>query len=84
MNDIIVALIVGGLSLIGVIITVIAGNRKITTKMEVQQAVTDTKLSVLTDEVRHHNGFAERIPVMEERLSNHDKRIEALERGKSA
>lgn len=80
---VIAAAVTGGISLIGVIITVIAGNRKITTKMEVAQAVTDTKLTNLTDEVRTHNNFAQRVPVLEEKLTGIDRRVEALERGKS-
>jgi hypothetical protein len=42
--------------------------------------VTDTKLTNLTEEVRAHNNFAQRIPVIEERQANHERRIEALER----
>ena len=56
-----VALITGGLSLIGVIIASIAGNRRTEQKIQVAQAVTDTKIDELTREVRKHNGFAEKI-----------------------
>lgn len=65
MNAVIVALITGGLSLIGVIITNVTSNRKIEHQLEVHQAVTETKLENLTDEVRKHNNFAARIPVIE-------------------
>ena len=77
---VIASCITGALSLAGVIVTAVMGNRKITSKMEVQQAVTDTKLTNLTEEVRAHNNFAQRIPVIEERQANHERRIEALER----
>ena len=79
----IASVIASALSLIGVIFTVIAGNRKLTTKMEIAQAVTDTKLTNLTDEVRQHNNFAQRIPVIEEKLNGLDRRVESLERSSS-
>lgn len=78
-----VALITGGLSLVGVIITVSASNRKttekLTHKLEVNQAVTDTKIDELTREVRAHNNFAVRVPVMEEQIKVINHRIGDLE-----
>lgn len=76
---IIVALITGGLSLAGVIITCMYNNRKIETQLEKAQAVTDTKLDELTREVREHNGFARRMPVVEEQIKVINHRIEDLE-----
>ena len=72
-ETIIVALITGGLSLLGVIITSNKTTRDVQAKLDTQQAVTDTKLDELTREVREHNNFARRVPVLEdlERLSNH-------------
>lgn len=64
-----------------VIITNRASNREITHKLETNQAVTDTKLQVLTDEVRSHNEFARRMPVVEEQIKVINHRIEDLERG---
>lgn len=52
-------------------------------KLEKAQAVTDTKLENLTEEVRKHNGFAEKIPVIEEKIKVANKRIDDLERGKA-
>ena len=52
-------------------------------KLEKAQAVTDTKLENLTAEVRKHNGFAEKIPVIEEKIKVANKRIDDLERGKA-
>ena len=65
MDAIVVALITGGLSLIGVIITNLAGQRRTEQRMATAQAVTDTKIEELTREVRAHNNFAQRVPVLE-------------------
>ena len=78
-ESIIVALITGGLSLIGVVITCLATAKKNETAMKVSQAVTDTKIDELTREVRLHNGFAQRIPVVEEQIRVINRRIEDLE-----
>ena len=80
MTDIIVALIVGWLSLIGVIITNISSNKKVQTDMKVQAAVTDEKLEELTREVREHNNFARRMPVVEEQIKAINHRIINLEK----
>lgn len=74
-----VALITGGLSLIGVIIASIAGNRRTEQKIQVAQAVTDTKIEELTREVRKHNNFAEKIPVIQEQIKVVNHRIADLE-----
>ena len=72
-DAIIVALITGGLSLLGVILTIGAQSKSIDKKLEINAAVTETKLDELTREVRMHNDFARRIPVLE-------AKVEALER----
>ena len=74
------SLITGGLALIGVIVTVCASNNKIQHKIELGQAVTDTRLEELTREVRAHNNFAQRVPVLEEKMKVADHRIDDLER----
>ena len=79
-SGIIVALITGGLSLIGVIITNMQSNKKIEIQLDKQQAVTDTKLENLTREVRMHNDFAQRIPVIEEQVKVANHRIDDLEK----
>ena len=71
MNEIIVALITGGITLLGVVIS----NGK-------AQAVTDTKIEELTREVREHNGFAQKIPVMQEQIKVINHRIDDLEGAK--
>lgn len=79
MESIIVAIITGGLSLIGVIITNSKSNKDIEHKLSVQQAVTDTKIEELTREVRMHNNFAQRVPVIEEQIKVINHRISDLE-----
>ena len=76
---IIVALITGGLSLIGVVVTCMATAKKSEKATAVAQAVTDTKIEELTREVRLHNGFAEKIPVIQEQIKVINHRIEDLE-----
>ena len=76
---ILVALITGGLSLVGVVITCMATAKKNETAMKVAQAVTDTKIDELTREVRLHNGFAEKIPVIQEQIKVINHRIDDLE-----
>ena len=68
-ETIICALITGGLTLMGVLIA----NSK-------QQAITDTKLDELTREVREHNNFAQRVPVIEEQIKVINHRIADLEK----
>lgn len=79
MESIIVAIITGVLSLLGVVITNISGNRKMQSSLEKAQAVTDTKLDELTREVREHNNFARRVPVVEEQIKVINHRIKDLE-----
>ena len=67
---IIVAIITGGLTLIGTVITVLVASNKTDENLKISQAVTDTKIEELTREVRAHNNFAQRMPVVEERLSD--------------
>ena len=67
-GSIIVALITGGLTLIGVII---ANNKN--------QAVTNFQIQELTREVREHNNFAKRMPVVEEKISVINHRLDDLE-----
>ncbi len=82
MNDaIVVALITGGLSLAGVVITCLATARKSEKTAAVAQAVTDTKIDELTREVRQHNHFAQRMPVVEEKLNALQRRVGKLETG---
>lgn len=93
-DTIIVAIISGSLTLLGVWLTnrknsamIIAqldkqselNDQKLDAKLERHQAVTDVKIEELTREVRKHNGFAERVPVLEEQIKVANHRIEDLE-----
>ena len=73
------AIVVGVLSLIGVMITNNHSNNKMQSKMQTAQAVTDERISELTREVRKHNDFAMRIPVLEAEITRINGRIKELE-----
>ena len=79
---IIVAIITGGLSLIGVIVSNNRTTQSMDAKLDKQQAIMDTKLEELTREVRMHNNFAQKIPVMEEQIKVATHRITDLEQQK--
>ena len=79
MESVLAALITGSLALVGVVVTTVSGNRSVRTKLERNQAVTDTKLEELTREVREHNNFARRMPVAEEKIKALEYRIKHLE-----
>ena len=74
------ALITGGMSLLGVIVTSLITARKSENAIKIAQAVTDTKIQDLTREVREHNNFARRMPVVEEQIKVINHRIADLER----
>ena len=76
---IIVALITGSMSLAGVIVTGLVTAKKTEKAASVAQAITDTKIEELTREVRLHNGFAEKIPVIQEQIKVINHRIDDLE-----
>ena len=78
-DTIISALITGGLALIGVIISNMAASSKMGQQLKISQAVTDTKIEELTREVREHNNFAKRMPVIEEKIKVVTHRIDDLE-----
>lgn len=76
---IIVALITGGLSLLGIIYSSSKTAQAMDSKLDKQQAVMETKMDELTREVREHNNFAKRMPVVEEQIKVINHRIEDLE-----
>ena len=80
MENIIGAVITGILTLVGVIITTISSNRKIENQLVTAQAVTDTKIDNLAEEVRKHNDFAIKIPVIQEQIKVANHRIDDLEK----
>ena len=76
---IVVAIITGGLALVGSIYSSNKTAQNMNAKLDKQQAVTETKLEDLTREVREHNNFAKRVPVMEEQIKVINHRIDDLE-----
>lgn len=81
MSDAVLVAVISGICslVVGIVSAVIsakATGNDVQKRMEIQMAVTDTKLDELTREVRAHNNFAQRIPVLEEKISTLEKRIE--------
>lgn len=83
MTQIVITLITGSLTLLGVCVTAWASAKKtrdeVTDRLRLAQAVTDTKLDALAAEVRSHNNFARRMPVVEEQIKVINHRIADLE-----
>ena len=88
---VITALITGGLALIGVWLTNRKSTEMLFAKLDKQSELSDAKLDTeirvvktqideLTREVRKHNNFAERVPVMEEQIKVANHRLDDLER----
>jgi len=78
-ESIVVALITGGLSLVGVLFSVFASSKKTQAEFDKSQAVMNEKISELTREVREHNNFARRLPVVEEQIKNLNNRVSVIE-----
>lgn len=79
-DTIIVALITAAASVIAVVISNRKSSAEMDAKLDKQQAVTETKLDELTREVREHNNFARRMPVVEEQIKVINHRIADLEK----
>ena len=80
MNEsIIVALVTAGAAILSNVVLSNKNSREIDHKLETHQAVTDTKIEELTREVREHNNFARRMPVVEEQIKVANHRIDDLE-----
>ena len=78
-ESVLAAIITGVLSLAGVVISNVIAARKSESAIRTAQAVTDAKLEELTREVREHNHFARRMPVVEEQIKVINHRISDLE-----
>ena len=78
LGAILVAIITGGLSLVGVMITSSNANRQIENQLITNQKVTDVKLDQLTMEVTKHNKFAEKVPVLEDRVNRLERDVKDL------
>ena len=70
MNEIWVAVITGVFSLVGVVVACLKTKSDISNELKIAQAVTDTKIEELTREVREHNNFAKRMPVVETEIKH--------------
>ena len=79
-TELIIAIVAAVGSVLGVVLTNRESARAMDAQLEKAQAVTDTKLDALTEEVRRHNDFARRVPVLEERVKVINHRIEDLEK----
>ena len=79
-DTVLVAIISGGLTLIGTIATILGTNSKTKKAYETSFAVIDVKMTQLTEEVRKHNNFAEKIPVLTEKIEVANHRIADLEK----
>lgn len=80
MEQVIVAVITGIATVLAVILTNSKSNAAVDAKLDKQQAITETKLDALTEEVRKHNSFAQRVPVLEEQMKVANHRIADLEK----
>ena len=80
-SAIVVSIVSGALSLIGIIITNVSSNRKIEHQLEIHQAVTEAKLENLTAEVGKHNNFAARVPVIEKDIEYLKTEVAELKKG---
>ena len=80
-GSVLAALITGLLSLAGVTLSNLLSDRRRENALRTAQAVTDTRLEELTREVRQHNNFAQRMPVVEEQIKAIHHRLEDLETG---
>lgn len=78
MIEIVVAVITSVLGLVGIILTNMSSNKKVEASLQTSQAVTDYKIDELTREVRQHNNFAVKIPVIEQKIETLEKAVENL------
>lgn len=79
-SGVLASLITGLLSLAGVMLSNLLSDRRRETALRTAQAVTEQQLQELTREVREHNNFARRMPVVEEQIKAINHRIEDLEK----
>lgn len=75
MIEVIVAVLSGVLTLVGTILTVFAGMSKQNKQMEIAQAVTNEKIENLREEVKKHNDFGQKIPILELRVSQLEQAV---------
>ena len=78
---VIVAIISGIASIIATVLTILGSNKRTQNMLQINQAVTETRLDSLTDEVKKHNNFAERIPRLEQKIEYLEKDVADLKGG---
>lgn len=82
METVIAAVIAGGFALIGTVITVKHNNQKLLQDMKAEfakeMAVMEVRVDELTREVREHNNFAKRMPVVEQQINGINEKINIL------
>jgi hypothetical protein len=74
------SILASGITLIGVFVKLKQSNNEIVHRLETSQAVTDTKIEELTREVREHNNFARRMPVVESQIENIGETVDELKK----
>lgn len=79
-TEVIISLISGAVAILSCLISSFVASNKAVSYIEKSQAITDTKLEELTREVRRHNNFAERMPVVEEQVKIINHRLNTLEK----
>lgn len=83
-----VALVTGGLSLLGSVITIITANNKQQQKLDTSIAVLSTKMENMAEDIKAHNQYArlfnENIPAIKQHMQDVDRRLDNLERAKIA
>lgn len=85
MSDaILVALITGGISLLGSVLAIISASKKQTAELDKKIAVMDAKMDVMKEDIKSHNKYAqmfsENIPAIKQHMTDVDRRLEGLER----
>lgn len=88
MSDaIMVALITGGISLLGSVLTIISTSRKQQAELDKAIAVIETKMTIMAGDIQSHNQYAklfsENIPAIKTHMSDIDRRLDGLERRKA-
>ena len=78
-QGVVAAIIAGVFAVISNLIISHKSSKEMYAELDKAQAVTNTKIDELTREVREHNGFAKRVPVLEKQMENVEKRLERLE-----
>ena len=79
-EEIIVCLLSGFFTILGTIISVIASYKSMANQLDKRQAITDVKIENLTTAVNKHNNFAERLPILEEKMKVANHRLDDLEK----